>query len=337
MPAGCDPCSRGGEDDLKKRRLWWGLLFAGAAVCALATAQPYPSKPIRFVLQHAPGGFGDITARLIAKKMSESMGQQIIIDNRPSAGAIIAANMVAKSDPDGYTMLLTGSGTAVSASLFKALPYDVLKDFAQVSTMGFAEIVVISSPDSKFSSIADVLAFARQNPGRLNIGCNNIGSTQHLAAELFKSTAAINAQIVPFKAIAGLLTAVRGNEIHVAFELLGPIMQQIRSNAVKAIATGGRERFAGLPGVPTIAESGVQGYQASSWNGVSVPARTPRPVIDRLYSEFAAAINAPDVKQRLLEMGVDARAYTPEQTRELMVADIAKWKAVIERANIPRQ
>lgn len=323
------------------KRLLLFLMCAMSALSAIgaarAIAQTYPAKPIRFILQHAPGGFGDITARLIARKMSESMGQQVVIDNRPSAGAIVAANVVAKSEADGYTLLLTGSGTAVSASLFKSLPYDVLKDFAQVSTMGFAEIVVLTGPDSKFNSLADALAFARQNPGKLNIGCNNIGSTQHLADELFKSMAGIDAQVVPFKAISGLITSLRGGDVHIAFEFAAPVVQQIRANTVKGLAIGSKERFAGLPGLPTIAESGVPGYQASSWNGVSVPARTPRPIVERLYREIAAAVAAPDVRQRLQEMGIDPRAYTPAQTRELMIADIAKWKAVIERANIPRQ
>ena len=307
------------------------------ALCAHAFAQAYPIKPIRFILQHAPGGYGDITARLIARKMSDSMGQQVVVDNRPSAGAIVAANIVAKSEADGYTLLLTGSGTALSASLFKSLPYDVLKDFAQVSTMGFTEIVVLAGPDTKFNSLADVLAFARQNPGKLNIGCNNIGSTQHLAAELFKSMAGIQAQIVPFKSFSGLLTALRGGEIHVALEYVAPVVQLIKANTIKALAIGAKERFSGLPNVPTAAEGGVPGYQASSWNGVSVPAKTPRPVIDRLYREIAAAVATPDVQQRLRELGIDPRAYMPEQTRELMISDIAKWKAVIERANIPRQ
>lgn len=324
---------------MKRRNLTAFLWLAAVASTAVfaAAAQTYPVKPIRFVLQHAPGGFGDITARLVAQKMSASMGQQVIIDNRPSSGAIIAANMVAKADPDGYTLLLTGSGTAASASLFKKLPYDVLKDFEQVSTMGFAELVLLTGPDSRFGSVADVLAFARQNPGKLNIGSNNIGSTQHLAAELFKSMAGIDAQVVPFKTSSGLIAAVRGNEIHVAIEFLAPVIQLIKGNALKALAVGSRQRFPGLPGTPTVAESGIPGYYASSWNGVSVPAGTPRSVIDRLYKEFAAAVTAPDVKQKLQEMGVDAKAYTPAQTRELMISDIAKWKAVIERAKIPRQ
>ena len=317
--------------------LRWLATATLAAACGAAAAQTYPVKPIRFVLQHAPGGFGDITARLVAQKMSASMGQQVIIDNRPSSGAIVAANIVAKAEPDGYTLLLTGSGTAASASLFKSLPYDVLKDFEQVSTMGFAELVLVTAPDSKFRTVADVLAFARQNPGKLNIGSNNIGSTQNLAAELFKSMAGIDAQVVPFKASSGLIAAVRGNEIQVAFEFLAPVIQLIKGNALKALAVGASQRFAGLPGTPTVAESGIPGYHASSWNGVSVPAGTPRPIVDRLYKEFAAAVNAPDVKQKLQEMGIDAKAYTPAETRKLMISDIAKWKAVIERAKIPRQ
>ena len=317
--------------------IWWLAAATLFAAVGAAAAQTYPVKTIRFVLQHAPGGFGDITARLVAQKMSASMGQQVIIDNRPSGGAIIAANIVAKAEPDGYTLLLTGSGTAASASLFKSLPYDVLKDFEQVSTMGFAELALITAPNSRFGSVTEVLAFARQNPGKLNIGSNNIGSTQNLAAELFKAMAHIDAQVVPYKGSAGLLAAVRGNEIHVAFEFLAPIIQLIKGNGLKALAVGASQRFAGLPDTPTVAESGVAGYHASSWNGVSVPAGTPRPIIDRLYKEFAAAVTAPDVKQKLQEMGIDAKAYTPAETRKLMISDIAKWKGVIERAKIPRQ
>jgi tripartite-type tricarboxylate transporter receptor subunit TctC len=308
-----------------------------AALWAVSAAQTFPVKPIRFVLQHAPGGFGDITVRLLAQKIGPRLGQQIIIDNRPSAGAIVAANMVAKAEPDGYTLLLTGSGTAVSAALYKSLPYDVLNDFVQVTSMGVAELVLLTGPDSRLNSFPDVLAFARQNPGKLNIGSNNVGSTQHLAAELLKSMAGIDAQVVPFKAISGLITAVRSGEIHAAIEFLGPVMPQIKANALRALAIGSERRFAGLPDTPTIAESGVPGYQASSWNGVSVPRGTPRPIIDRLHQEFAAAVALPDVRQRLQELGITPRALTPEQTRELMIADIAKWKAVIERAKIPRQ
>lgn len=326
-------------EDVLKRCIDWLLVLSALAVAGVlpAFAQTYPAKPIRFVLQHAPGGYGDITARTVARKMGDSMGQQVVVDNRPSAGAIVAANMVAKAEADGYTLLLTGSGTAASASLFKSLPYDVLRDFAQVSTMGFTEIVVLAGPDAKFNSLADVLAFARQNPGKLNIGCNNIGSTQHLAAELFKSMAGIDAQIVPFKAFSGLLTALRGGEIHVAFEYVAPVVQLIKANTIRALAIGAKERFSGLPNLPTTAEAGVAGYHASSWNGVSVPARTPRPIIDRLYREIAAAVAAPDAQQRLRDLGIEPKAYTPEQTRELMISDIAKWKAVIEKANIPRQ
>jgi tripartite-type tricarboxylate transporter receptor subunit TctC len=322
---------------LKRLLVWSFVLALSPCVAGAASPTAFPGKSIRFILQHAPGGYGDITARLIARKMSDSMGQQVVVDNRPSAGAIVAANIVAKSEADGYTMLLTGSGTAVSASLFKSLPYDVLKDFAQVSTMGFTEIVVLTGPEAKFNSLVEVLAFARQNPGKLNIGCNNMGSTQHLAAELFKSMAGIDAQIVPFKSFSGLLTALRSGEIHVAFEYVAPVVQLIKSNTIRALAIGAKERFNGLPNVPTAAEGGVPGYQASSWNGVSVPAKTPRAVIDRLYREIAAAVAQPDLQQRLRELGIEPRAYTPEQTRELMVSDIAKWKAVIEKANIPRQ
>lgn len=318
-------------------RVRWLSGAALVALCSLAMAQDFPAKPIRFVLGFAPGGFGDITVRMLGQKITQITGQQVIIDNRPSAGSVISASMVARSEPDGYTLALAGSGTAASASLFKSLPYNILNDFVLVTSLGVAEVVLITGPDSQLATVQQIVAFARENPGKLNIASGNIGSTQYLAAELFKSMAAIDAQVVPFKSMSALVPAVRSGEVHVAVEMLGPMMAQIRSRQLKAVAIGGERRFSMLPDVPTVAEAGVPGYQASSWNGVSVPRGTPRQIVDRLHQLFAAALDAPDVRQKLMEIGITPRSLTPEQTRQLMISDIAKWKAVIERANIPRQ
>jgi tripartite-type tricarboxylate transporter receptor subunit TctC len=310
------------------------ILFATAGA---AGAQAYPAKPVKLVVPFAAGGVADITARVLAQKMSDTIGQQVLVDNRPSAGGIIASEAVAKAEPDGYTLLFITNGNAVSATLFKSLPYDTVKDFAPVSTVGFFDLVVLVNADSKIGSLKDLVQFARANPGKLNIGTINIGSTQNLAAELFKSMARIDAQVVPFKATPAVVTALRGNDVHAAFEILAPVLPQIKGGAVKPLAITSNRRFAGLPGVPTVAEAGVPGYQASSWNGVAAPARTPKAIVDKLNREIHAAVSSADVKRRLEELGVDARASTPAELRQLLVSEIAKWGEVIERAKIEKQ
>lgn len=315
----------------------WLAATALAAICSAAAAQTYPFKPIRFFLPFAPGGIGDLTARLVAQKMSENIGQQVVVDNKPGAGMILSATAALQAPADGYTMILAGNGTAISATLFKSLPYGILTDFMQVSTLASFDLVVLVPPDSKFASLAQVVAFAKNNPGKLNLGTVSIGSTQNLSAELFKSVTGIEAQIVPFKGTPALIAGLRSNSIDVIFEFLPPVLSQIRGNAVKALAVASAQRFPGLPDTPTAAESGVPGFQVSSWNAVSVRANTPRPIVDRLNREIVAALNSADVKQKLQDLGAEARPSTPEQTRELMVSEIARWKTVIERANIPRQ
>ena len=315
-------------------RLLAALLFAAAGA---AFAQAYPTKPVKLIVPFGAGGVADITARVLAQKMSDTIGQQVLVDNRPSAGGIIASEAVAKAEPDGYTLLFITNGNAVSATLFKSLPYDTVKDFAPVSSVGFFDLVLIVSGDSRIGSLKQLVDYARSNPGKLNIGTINIGSTQNLAAELFKSMARIDAQVVPFKATPAVVTALRGGEVNAAFEILAPVLSQIKAGAVKPLAITSSRRFRGLPDVPTVAEAGVAGYQASSWNGVAAPARTPKAVIDKLNREIVAAVSSPDVRQRLEQLGVDARAGTPAELRELLVSEIAKWGDVIERAHIPKQ
>jgi tripartite-type tricarboxylate transporter receptor subunit TctC len=238
---------------------------------------------------------------------------------------------------DGYTIVLAGNGNAISQTLFKALPYNNLNDFMQVSTLASFDLVLLVSPDSKFTSLADVIAFAKNNPGKLNLGTIGVGSTQHLSAELFKSLAGINALIVPYKSTPDLIVALRSNTVDIAFEFVPPTLPQIESNAVKPLVIASNKRLSGLPGTPTTVESGLPNYLVTSWNAISVWESTPRPIIDRLYKEVAAAVSSPEVSQKLQSMGARPGASTPEETRELMRSEIAKWKAVIEAANIPRQ
>lgn len=301
--------------------------FVAIALWAgVASAQSYPSKPIRLVLGVGTGGVGDVTMRLVAQQMSKSMGQSIVVENRPSA-----------ANPDGYTVLQTGNAAAISVSLFKKLPFDVQKDFTQVSTAGIFQLALVATPDADLATMPDLIAFAKKNPRKLNIGTINVGSTQFLAAELFKSMAGIEAQVVPFRSNTQLITSLIGNELRVAFELLGPVLTHLKGGKLKALAVGSDRRFVSLPDIPTIAESGVPGFNVSSWTGISVPARTPRAIVERLSKEAIAATAVNEVRQPLLDMGIEARGSTPEETRKIMSAEIAKWREVIERAGIERQ
>ncbi len=321
-----------------KRLLLHRVCSAVLAVAATSSfAQGYPARPVKIVVPFAAGGVADITARVLSQKMSGAMGQQIIVENRPSAGGIVASEAVAKAEPDGYTLLFITNGNAVSASLFKSLPYDTVNDFAPVSTVGFFDLVLLVDSASKIGSVRELIGHARANPNKLNLGTINIGSTQNLAAELFKSMCGIDAQVVPFKTTPAVITALKGNDVQAAFEILAPVLAQIRGGALKPLAVTSEKRFSGLPEVPTVAESGVPGYQASSWNGIAAPARTPKGVIDRLNREVNAAAAAPDVRRRLQDLGVEARAGTPAALGALLVSEIAKWRAVIERAKIEKQ
>jgi len=321
-----------------KRTMLLGCLAAALLCVAVnVSAQSYPNKPIHVIVGFGPGGVADLTCRVVAQKLSTQLGQQVLIENRPSAGGIIAADAVAKAAPDGYTLLLMSNGNAVSASPFKSLPYDTVADFASVSTLGFFDIAVITKSDSKFNSVKELIAYARANPGKLNIGTINVGSTQNLSAELFKGMSGIDAVIVPYKGSPDVLVALRGNDVEVAFDMLAPIMSQLKSGVVRVLAITSDRRFPGLPDIPTVAESGIPGYQASSWNAISLPAKTPRPTIDRLNKEINTALAAPEVKSKLLDLGVVARGGTPEQMKTLLVSDIDQWRGVIERAKIEKQ
>lgn len=311
------------------------------AVIALAApwaaAQGFPSKPLRIIVPFGAGGVADITARTVAQRLSETLGQQVLVDNRPSAGGIVAGEAVAKAEPDGHTLLLMSNGTAVSSGLFKALPFDALKDFAPVSTLGFFDIALVTGNESRFKTLAEVIAHAKANPGKLNIGTIAVGSTQNLAGELFKFSAGIDAQIVPFKGTPMIIAALRGGEIEIAVEILAPVKAQIDARALRALAVMGTKRFEGLPEVPTVREAGIAGFNVASWNALAAPARTPAAVIERLNRETVAAVNHAAVRKRLSELGVDAQPGTPDQLRDLLASETRRWAEVISRAKIEKQ
>lgn len=314
------------------------ILAALLAVPTLAWAQgSYPTKPIRIVLPFGPGGVADITTRTIAPKLTESLGQPIVVDNKPGAGGIIASEAVAKAEPDGYTLLLLTNGNAVSQALFKSLPYDPVNDFAMISTVGYFSMVIVTSAKSKYKTLGDVLAAAKANPGKLNIGTITPGGTQHLAGELFRTTAGIDALVVPHKTTGEVVLGVRQGGLDVGVDFIAPLISGIKAGDLRALAVSAGKRQPQLPDVPTAIEAGVKGYDVSSWNALAAPAKTPPAVIKRLHDELEKALKAPDVQKRYAELGVEPRASTPEHLKEFFVSESKRWTQVVEKAGIPKQ
>ena len=320
----------------------WFLKWAGAACMAslslgVLAQGAFPNKPLKIVVPFGAGGVADLTARTVAQKLGENLGQSIVIENKPGAGGVVATEAVAKSIPDGYTLLLMSNATAVSAGLFKTLPYDAEKDLTPLSILGTFDIAIVVNNDSKFANLADLLSFAKANPGKLNIGSINVGSTQHLAAELFKSTAGIDAQVVPFNGTPAVLTALRGGQIDVGVEILAPVLPQIKGQALRALAVTGDKRAAALPQVPTAKESGVRNMYAASWNALAAPAKTPKEVVQKLNQEIQNALNNPDVRKKLQDMNVEPHPSSLQQAADLLSSETKRWGDVIQRAGIQKQ
>lgn len=309
----------------------------GALLPAIVMAQDFFSKPIRIIVPFGPGGIADLTARAVARVLGDNLHQSVIVENRPGAGGIVGGELVAKAEPDGHTLLLMSNGTAVSAGLFKSLPFDAQKDFAPVVTLGFFDLAVLTAGNGRFQTMQEVLAFAKANPGKLNVGTINIGSTQHLAAELLKSSAGVQFQVVPFNGSPAVLGALRGGQVDAVVEILGPMMTQVAAKTVRPLAVMGSKREATLPEVPTVAESGVPGFAAASWNALAAPARTPPQVIATLNREANKALADQELRKQFALLHVAPAGGTPEQTRELLASETRRWADVISRAHIPRQ
>jgi tripartite-type tricarboxylate transporter receptor subunit TctC len=301
----------------------------------LAHAQErFPSRPISLLVPFGPGGIADLTARAVAEVMSQRLGQPIVVENKPSAGSIVASQAVASAKPDGHTLLLMSNGNAVSVGLFKKLPYDTQKAFAAISTLGYFDIGLFVPAGSRFASLRDVVAYAKANPGKLNVGTIAVGSTQHLAAKLFETVAGIDALVVPYKGSPAVLTALRGGEIDLAFEIAGPMVPQVQAGAVKVLAVSSDKRNPALPDAPTVQQAGVAGYNVASWNALAAPAGTPAEVIATLNRAAREAIASPAVQDKLGKLGMRLAASTPAEQDALLGSEIKRWGEVIRAAKI---
>ena len=313
------------------------ILLMLLALPALALAQGYPAKPIRIVLPFGPGGVADITTRTVAPKMSDVLGQQIVVENMPGAGGIRASETVAQAAPDGYTILLLTNGNAVSKALFNRLPYDPETDFAMISTVGFFSMVIVTRADGPLKTLPEALGYAKANPGKMNIATITPGGTQHLAGELFRSMAGIDAVVIPHKTTGEVILSVRQGASDLGVDFIAPLISAIKSGQLRALALTAGKRFPGLPDVPTAIESGVKGYDVASWNALAAPAKTPREVVDKVHGALVKALADPEVQKRFAELGVEGRSSTPKELAEFYASETKRWTAVVERAKIPKQ
>ena len=312
-------------------------LIAGALMTAGALAQDYPQRPIRLLVGFTPGGSTDVIARVIAHKLSETMGVQVLIDNRPGAGGNIGVELTAKSPPDGYTLVMGHIGTmAVNPTLYNKIPY-APSDFVGVCELASSPNTFTVKAELPAKTIKELITQAKGSNGKFNIGSINIGTTQHLSAELLKSMAGLDAAAVPFNNTAGVLTALRGNSIQVAMEFLPPVLGQIRANTLRAVAVTSIQRSPMLPNVPTLNESGLNGFEVNSWNGIAVPAKTPKAIVDKLNKALADALAKDSVRKQIVDIGAQPRSSTSEELTRHVAAEIAKWQGVREKAGIPQQ
>lgn len=297
----------------------------------------YPSKPVRIVLPFAAGGVADITARVIAEKLGGKLGGRFYIENQPGAGGIAAARTVISSAPDGYTLALLSNGTAISVSLFSHLPYDPLKDFAPISSLGTFDFVFATNAESGFKTLADFIAAAKAKPGTLNVGTINIGSTQNLSAELFKTAAGIDFTIIPYRGTPELLVSTMQGNVALMIDSYSSMKGNLAEGKLRPLASSGPVRSESTPDLPTLQEAGVADYDVVSWNALFAPAATPPDIVKTLNQALQEILVEPEVKQRLLELGIEAKGSTPEEISARLKADIDKWQKVIEKAGIPRQ
>src|SRR5215212_2465235 len=297
----------------------------------------YPTKAVRIVLPFAAGGVADITARIVAEKLGAKVGGRFYVENQPGAGGIAAARTVISSPPDGHTLALLSNGTAVSVSLFGNLPYDPLRDFEPISSLGFFDFVFATSPDSEFKTLAEFVAAAKAKPGTLNVGTINVGSTQNLSAELFKTAAGIDFTIIPYRGTPELLVSTMQGNLDLMIDSYSSMKGNLLDKKIRALASSGPVRSESTPDIPTLQESGVPGYDVVSWNALFAPAKT-RPEIIKMLNQASREILAePEVKNRLLALGIEARASTPEEITARLKADIDKWRNVIEKAGLQKQ
>jgi tripartite-type tricarboxylate transporter receptor subunit TctC len=333
-----------GPKDSRRLRLHRVPLVVSLAIIVSTVAQDcarsepsFPARPIHISIPYGAGGVGDLTVRLLAQKLTERTKQQVVIENRPGAGGLLSAKAVLEAPPDGYTLGLFGNGQAISMSLFKSRPYNVLTDLTFVSTTARFEMLLAVKADSPLKTLQDVVTAARRNPGKLNFGAVNPGSTQNLSAHLLKQGSELDVSIIPYKTTPDLITGILRGDVDVGFDFYAALQPVIVDSKVRIVATSGEKRNPLLPNVPTAKESGFPQYIVTSWNGLASAAGLPADVLAALNGHINAALSDPGLQQTAAKLGIDTRGSTPQEMRDRMATDIKKWAAVIEKAGIAKQ
>ena len=310
------------------------LGFVAAAISTPAFAQSYPSKPVKIIVPFAAGGPADNYARFIGKGLQDALGQSFVVENRPGAGSVIGTDAVAKSAADGYTLLLMSNAQTVNESLVANKPYQLMRDFVPVAPINYSDLVLVANPATGISNLKDLTTQAKARPGKINYASSGNGTPYHMAGELFKSMAGVYLVHIPYRGSSGARTDVIGGQVEVMFDAVTTMAEQIKAGKVKAIATTGKVRSDVLPDVPTMAEAGLAGYEATLWLGLMAPKGTPKDVVDKLNAAVSKIASQPDVKQLWNKQGAVPLVMTPVVFDKYMQDDIAKWARVIKTANI---
>ncbi len=317
---------------IRKLLLAMGLVSSAAFTPALA--QTYPNKPVRIVVPFAAGGPADVYARFMAQRLQDALGQSFVVDNRPGAGSVIGTDAVAKSAPDGYTLLLMSNAHTVNETLIANKPFQLMRDFVAVAPINYSDLVLVATPSLPASTLKALIADAKARPGKLNYASSGPGTPYHMAGELFKSMAGVYLVHIPYRGSSGARTDVIGGQVDVMFDAVTTMAEQVKAGKVKALATTGKQRSEVLPDVPTLHEAGVPGYEATIWLGLMAPRGTPKPVVDKLNEAVSKIVGQPDVKQLWGKQGATPMVMSPEAFDKYARDDIAKWAGVIKTAHI---
>jgi len=321
------------------RTIWLVIAVAAGSVGFLSSARAqadYPNRPVQLIIAYGAGTIGDVSMRILAEKLSNKLGKNFVVENRPGAAGVIAAKAAAMAAPDGYTLVLLGNSYAISTALFKSLPYDVVKDFAPISAVATFDFLVATKKDSKFKSMQDVIAYAKANPGKLNIATLSPGTTQYLAVELLKVAAGVDVTAVTFRSSPDAASALLRGDVDLDMDSYAPLRSLLDAGKIDVIATTGRNRVSFLTGVPTVIESGLPNFDVTSWNGVAAPTGVPAPIIAKLNKAVNEALQSPEAQETGRKLGMEMRGSTTEELAARLKGDIVKWSNLIETAHIPK-
>jgi putative tricarboxylic transport membrane protein len=321
------------------RTIWLVIAVAAGSVGVLSSARAqsdYPNRPVQLIIAYGAGTIGDVSMRILAEKLSNKLGKNFVVENRPGAAGVIAAKAAAMAAPDGYTLVLLGNSYAISTALFRSLPYDVVKDFAPISAVATFDFLVATKKDSKFKSMQDVIAYAKANPGKLNIATLSPGTTQYLAVELLKVAAGVDVTAVTFRSSPDAASALLRGDVDLDMDSYAPLRSLLDAGKIDVIATTGRNRVSFLTGVPTVIESGLPNFDVTSWNGVAAPTGVPAPIIAKLNKAVNEALQSPEAQETGRKLGMEMRGSTTEELAARLKGDIVKWSNLIETAHIPK-